>query len=258
MFLDGRAVDPESRVDRYLALPGCESVGVKLRGTNDPTGGKLEIKALVGGVQVTRFRPNVVGRTDAWVKWTHPTQVDQIISAEPSWVAVKKRRSLRTFSLDENVCAEVGADLLPRPRGMNVLVEGGVLPLLSVLCVISRRGPAWFAEPWASGGSAMWLAAVFLRMEAVAKRRSDRMPALAASATAFRRIRRKAVVKPPSRRVDLRVSVRSDGKLPVTPKFPQHHRQTTLATIQAFGGACVFKGPRPGQRRPSAAAPAPT
>lgn len=58
-------------------------------------GGELEIKALVGAPQVTRLTRDVSARTDA------------------SWVTVTKQRSLGSFSLDDDACAEVGADQHP-------------------------------------------------------------------------------------------------------------------------------------------------
>jgi hypothetical protein len=98
-FLDGNASEPESRVDRYLVFPGCESVGVKLRDADDRGGGDFEIKVWVGAPQVTRFTPEVTARTDAWVKWSSPTPAPPRW-VEPSFVTVAKERRQRTFSLD--------------------------------------------------------------------------------------------------------------------------------------------------------------
>ncbi len=117
-FLGGHRIEPESRIDRYLVFPGCDSVGVKLRDTDGSRGGELEIKALIGAPQVTRLTRDVTARTDAWVKWTCPTQAflegpGSMRSAGSSWVTVTKLRSLRKFALDGDGFVEVGADQPP-------------------------------------------------------------------------------------------------------------------------------------------------
>lgn len=123
-FQEGRPVEPESRIDRYLVFPGCDCVGVKVRDADHSNGGKFEIKALIGSPQVTRFSSKVTARTDAWVKWTSPAEsslswVEAIIASEPSWLIIEKRRSLRKFSLDGNIYAEVTIDTQPE-EGCNV------------------------------------------------------------------------------------------------------------------------------------------
>lgn len=118
-FLEGHAIEPESRTDRYLVFPGCDCVGVKLRQADDAGGGKFEVKALVGAPEISRFSPRATARTDAWVKWTCPTEsfpdwVEAILASESSWLTIQKRRSSRRFSLDGNACAEVANDLQPK------------------------------------------------------------------------------------------------------------------------------------------------
>ncbi len=104
-------------------FPGCDCLGVKIRDADHPKGGKFEVKALVSAPQVTRFSPSTTARSDAWVKWTCPTElfpgwVEAVTASEPSWLKVKKRRSLRKFSLDGHY-AEVRTDLQPE-EGCNV------------------------------------------------------------------------------------------------------------------------------------------
>jgi hypothetical protein len=98
-FTEEKNLPPRERTDSYLLFPGCESIGVKLRE------GRFEIKALRGASETVRYGPDVTGRADTWVKWSHTQEgVDSWIKAlgeEPEgWIQVKKKRWLRKFSLD--------------------------------------------------------------------------------------------------------------------------------------------------------------
>jgi hypothetical protein len=128
-FADGRTLVVEEREDRYLVLPGSESVGLKLRDASDSGKGKLEVKAIRGAPEIIRLAEDVVGRSDSWVKWTHSTDsavewVRSIIDEETTWVRMRKRRVLRKFSLDEGTPREV--PILERP------VEGCGVELVSI------------------------------------------------------------------------------------------------------------------------------
>jgi hypothetical protein len=84
------------RVDRYLLMPGCESVGIKLRE------GLFEVKARCGPSEACAYPNGVRGRRDAWTKWSRTVADQRLLlpGAGERWVAVAKRRALRGFSLD--------------------------------------------------------------------------------------------------------------------------------------------------------------
>lgn len=99
-FEEGKELESHTRTDSYLMLPGCETVGVKQRE------GRFEIKALRGETVTEQLSPEVTGRIDEWVKWSHGgAGVElwiQALREEPEgWLQVKKARWLRRFSLDE-------------------------------------------------------------------------------------------------------------------------------------------------------------
>jgi hypothetical protein len=86
------------RCDRYVVLPGVESVGVKLRE------GMLEVKALQGAVEVAGFPGDVSGRCYCWVKWACAAdKLDGLTAMRDGtpqgWVAVEKVRWVTTYSL---------------------------------------------------------------------------------------------------------------------------------------------------------------
>ena len=93
---------PEARNDCYLVFPGCDSVGVKLRDTHDPSRSAFEVKARLRGPTVTRLGPRVMARVDDWVKWSapldrYPKWADIIVSSEPTWITIDKQRRRRLF-----------------------------------------------------------------------------------------------------------------------------------------------------------------
>lgn len=100
-FWDGRRARPaDQRQDRYLVLPGCDAVGVKLR-----SGTSLDIKGRVGEGAAVSFRPGVAGSMERWVKWSCDgagvaAGLGEAGTAEREWLAVRKERSLRIYSLD--------------------------------------------------------------------------------------------------------------------------------------------------------------
>ena len=117
-------LETEDRVDRYLVIPGCESVGIKIRDFDDPKGGKFEVKAALGAAEVLALTTQVHGRADTWAKWTFPTEgfepwvvaITTGENAEPTWVTAHKLRWLRKFSLDTGSVTEVDPDVKPRPH----------------------------------------------------------------------------------------------------------------------------------------------
>jgi hypothetical protein len=117
-FDAGRSTPFPARTDLYLALPGCESVGVKQRE------GRFEVKAVIGGTVPVRYGPAVAGRSDAWVKWSNDgrgiAEWMAALGREPAgWIAVEKERRLRKFSLERGAPQEVGPDVFPH-AGCNV------------------------------------------------------------------------------------------------------------------------------------------
>jgi hypothetical protein len=98
-FAEGKEIASRIQTDSYLLFPGCESIGVKLRE------GRFEIKAIRGASETVHYGPDITGRADTWVKWSHKQEgVDSWIKAlgeEPEgWIQVKKERWIRKFSLD--------------------------------------------------------------------------------------------------------------------------------------------------------------
>lgn len=116
-FSGGRKLEAETRTDRYLVFPGCESGGVKLRSYKDKR--NFEIKLLRGAAEPLRLPHGVSGRADAWVKWSygddavHPL-VEKLMGAKDGFVDVKKTRYLRKFSLDDGGPVEVDGDARPK------------------------------------------------------------------------------------------------------------------------------------------------
>ena len=139
-FLEEKRDDPKSRRDRYLILPGCESVGVKERE------GRFEIKALQGTSEIVRCARNAVGRSETWAKWSYgKPAVDAWIEAlrhEPEgWAEVEKVRRSRKFSLDAGTPEEVELDEQPR--------EGCLVEMTG----INSCGSAWWSVGLAAFGA---------------------------------------------------------------------------------------------------------
>lgn len=118
-FFKGRSIEPvdrwiaasglarnePERLDAYLVLPGCASTGVKIRE------GNFEVKAQIRASEFVAYADRVRGHRDAWVKWSRPRQevadFRQLTGKDENWVFVKKRRTLRLFSLEPDVPTEV-------------------------------------------------------------------------------------------------------------------------------------------------------
>jgi hypothetical protein len=105
----------EPREDHYLLFPGCDTVGVKLRG------GRFEIKALISPPRPVKFDFGVSGRVDQWVKWSIDVPKSADFYKNGEWIKVKKTRSLRKFSVDKGAPEEIDAKEKP-DAGCNVEV----------------------------------------------------------------------------------------------------------------------------------------
>jgi len=94
------ALSPDVRTDRYLVLPGCETVGVKERD------GRFEIKARKGSVEVMDLPEPFEGYLDRWVKWSYgeppvAAWIRALRRESAGWIAVEKARRLRVFQSGE-------------------------------------------------------------------------------------------------------------------------------------------------------------
>jgi hypothetical protein len=120
--------EEESRTDHYLVFPGSTSLGLKLRG-----GRKLQVKARIrepGPLSLSGGA--VVGRLDAWVKWSNDDGdvADHLAGlrfGDPLWVSVIKDRWLRKFQFDDRQLTEVNADTR-HDRGCTIELTRITLP----------------------------------------------------------------------------------------------------------------------------------
>jgi hypothetical protein len=100
------------RIDEYLLLPQCDTVGVKQRQ------GKLEVKALIAGPRPFSLG-GVVGRVDQWVKWSFDpseamaTQLEIELDQSGPWRRVVKKRYTQKISLDSVRLIAVPPDQYP-------------------------------------------------------------------------------------------------------------------------------------------------
>jgi len=90
------------RIDEYLLLPQCDTVGVKQRQ------GKLEVKALIAGPRPFSLG-GVDGRQDQWVKWSFAPsdaitfQLEIELDQSGPWRKVVKKRYLQKYSFDSGL-----------------------------------------------------------------------------------------------------------------------------------------------------------
>lgn len=98
--------EAEDRVDRYLVLPDCDSVGVKVRGRS-----RFEIKAQISSPRPWRINADINGRMDQWVKWSYHgeelSKIEESLLRAGRWLTVKKKRHLRKFSVEGSLFVEV-------------------------------------------------------------------------------------------------------------------------------------------------------
>lgn len=136
-----------TRTDQYLALPGCETTGVKIRE------GRLEVKALVASGGTGRYPNGVTGSRETWVKWSceaadRETLRHLITDSDDDWIFVRKSRFLRRFEWSRGGLEEVDAAQAPPIPGCHI-------ELTTIRAVVGKqgRGPipggAWDrAAPW--------------------------------------------------------------------------------------------------------------
>ena len=103
----------DERTDLYVALADCDATAVKLRE------GKLEIKARRAALGPAQYAPGVVGLAETWLKWSLALPDRDTLDREAArdapvpQVAIRKRRRLRTFSLDPGHPEEVPPEAQP-------------------------------------------------------------------------------------------------------------------------------------------------
>jgi hypothetical protein len=106
----------EERRDLYLYIPGVDSLGIKLRGTNirhENDTDQLEIKRRQFEGGVVTFMPGVTGRLERWMKWafhsesSDPRLSSMLTAKDEVWVSVSKVRYQRKYTVtrDKSVIA---------------------------------------------------------------------------------------------------------------------------------------------------------
>lgn len=115
--LGGYLSPPEEREDIYLLVPGCDYLGVKLRGKT------LEVKWRQGELGAMQFGNRWEGKAEKWLKWVcadtmAPVSAD--IIATGKWVGVKKKRSLRLYHVSESGAVMSVPVEAPIPQGCTV------------------------------------------------------------------------------------------------------------------------------------------
>lgn len=162
-FGDGRTPTLEEREDTYIVLPGCETVGIKLRGGVAEQTAQLDVKARRGSEAVVRLGADVIGRAAAWTKWSLAlARADAIVAGlgpETPRLTVRKRRLLRRFTTGGDRFAEIAPDD-EAPAGCDIelatITLGGLRgtwwsigleafgPVAAVQRTLRMAGPAWF------------------------------------------------------------------------------------------------------------------
>jgi len=117
----------QRRVDQYLVLPGCATVGVKLRE------GMFEIKGQVDAPVEVAYPNGVRGVRACWVKWSTGEigagAARQLLARdEDRWVPVQKDRLLRRLSLDHGEPVEIGTEEAAPARGCGIEVTSITIP----------------------------------------------------------------------------------------------------------------------------------
>ena len=105
----GRPRPADEREDRYLLLPGCEQVGVKLR-----HGTAFDVKARLETGVTRTYASSIEGTLERWMKWSCGDArvvagLGAVSGAGAEWLPVRKQRRLREFSLDSGAPAELTA-----------------------------------------------------------------------------------------------------------------------------------------------------
>ena len=89
------------RTDSYLVFFGSSGVGVKLREAPGKDHLNFEIKALRSAPRTVEPRPGILGKADAWVKWSVELPVaedlPQTMREGSRWIDVEKKRWLLKY-----------------------------------------------------------------------------------------------------------------------------------------------------------------
>jgi len=112
------ALKAAPREDHYLLCPPVLGLGLKLRE------GRLEVKPLIKTLGVRSFTADIAGTLQVWQKETYGepavTEFERLRTSAPHlWIAVRKERTLRRFSLDGASIVEVPADRVFLRDGCN-------------------------------------------------------------------------------------------------------------------------------------------
>ncbi len=143
----GRAVRERERIDEYLALPGCETTGVKVRQ------GRIEVKAQTAAPALVDYPNGVRGFKDAWVKWSSRVSdggsLRQLVTnPDDRWIFVEKSRSLRKFTLEAGGPREVSAETSFASRGCQLEITA-IRVLADEAGAGALPADAWRrASPW--------------------------------------------------------------------------------------------------------------
>jgi hypothetical protein len=113
----------ESRTDLYLAMPGRDDIGVKVR-----AGDLVELKLRTGVHAQPGLTEGFHGRVESWSKWGCALHPAQVLPGEgcPEWVRVQKKRRSRFYEVvaDEGSIRAVASMDLPADSGCTAeLVE---------------------------------------------------------------------------------------------------------------------------------------
>jgi len=111
--------ESKERTDTYLIYPKVKTCGVKFRNN------KFEIKTLVEDLGLQEYSPNVKGHAGIWEKWSTKDELiktfkQKVAEGEADWIAVKKKRVTRKFSVDKTSIKEVDDPQRNLDNGCNV------------------------------------------------------------------------------------------------------------------------------------------
>lgn len=96
----GRGLEaPQARKDRYLLVPNCDYLNVKLRE------GSLEVKLRQESLGAFQVKPRWVGQIERWMKWSCDdaaiaSPVSQRFSSDGQWMDVYKARQQCHYQLN--------------------------------------------------------------------------------------------------------------------------------------------------------------
>lgn len=115
--LGGYLSPPEEREDLYLLIPGCDYLGVKLRGKN------LQVKWRQAEFGAMQFGNRWEGKAEKWLKWIctdtmGPLPADLIATGK--WVKVKKKRAQRLYEVSAPGALMSVPVEAPIPQGCSV------------------------------------------------------------------------------------------------------------------------------------------